>query len=256
MVTVRDCQDKVLWQGKTDANGIARIERPLSSSEELPHCEYRTEGYDYPQMGALESLRGGLFVMAQTSEDMAFVHSSWDNGIEPWRFNVPEESYSGPFLAHTLFDRTLLRAGETVHMKHFFRQHTTKGFSLVSKPQTPRICFDRTLWQWAEIPISIEVGSQWNYRNDMDHSQGGKTRFYEVRLLKKSETEQGKTFLRKEPQEWTSGRFRVEEFRVPLLRGMIQPPTDPLINARDVTLDLSVQYLAGGGAGFASHQVA
>ena len=249
MVTVRDCQDKVLWQGKTDANGIARIERPLSSSEELPHCEYRTEGYDYPQMGALESLRGGLFVMAQTSEDMAFVHSSWDNGIEPWRFNVPEESYSGPFLAHTLFDRTLLRAGETVHMKHFFRQHTTKGFSLVSKPQLPDF-------------VSIEhYGSGQKYQFPLKWDPNGITEmtwtipkeaklgFYEVRLLKKSETEQGKTFLRKEPQEWTSGRFRVEEFRVPLLRGMIQPPTDPLINARDVTLDLSVQYLAGGGAG-------
>ena len=41
----------------------------------------------------------------------------------------------------------------------------------------------------------------------------------------------------------------MEEFRVPLLRGIIQPPTDPLINAKEVTLDLSIQYLAGGGAG-------
>ena len=30
---------------------------------------------------------------------------------------------------------------------------------------------------------------------------------------------------------------------------MIQPPTDPFINAKEVTLDLGVQYLAGGGAG-------
>jgi len=26
VVTVRDCQEKVLWKGKTDASGIARIE--------------------------------------------------------------------------------------------------------------------------------------------------------------------------------------------------------------------------------------
>ena len=249
MVTVRDCQEKVLWQGKTDANGIARIESPLPSSGELPHCDYRTDGYDYPQMGALESLRGGLFVMAQTSEDMAFVHSSWDNGIEPWRFNVPEESYSGPFIAHTLFDRTLLRAGETVHMKHFFRQHTTKGFSVVPKPQLPEF-------------VSIEhYGSGQKYQFPLKWDANGiaemtwtipkeaKLGFYEVRLFKKSEAEQRKALHRREPREWTSGRFRVEEFRVPLLRGMIQPPTDPLINARDVTLDLSIQYLAGGGAG-------
>jgi uncharacterized protein YfaS (alpha-2-macroglobulin family) len=248
-VTVRDCQEKVLWQGKTDANGIARIESSLPASEALPHCEYHTEGYDYPQMGGLEYLRGGLLVMAQTSEDMAFVHSSWDNGIEPWRFNVPEESFSGPFITHTLFDRTLLRAGETVHMKHIFRQHTMKGFSVVSKPQLPEF-------------VSIEhYGSGQKYQFPLKWDANGITEmtwtipteaklgFYEVRLFKKSEAEQRKTFHRREAQEWTSGRFRVEEFRVPLLRGMIQPPTDPLVNARDVTLDLSVQYLAGGGAG-------
>jgi uncharacterized protein YfaS (alpha-2-macroglobulin family) len=74
--------------------------------------------------------------------------------------------------------------------------------------------------------------------------------FYEVRLLKKSEADQRKTIHRREPREWVSGRFRVEEFRVPLLKGIIQPPTEPLINAKDVTLDLGIQYLAGGGAGF------
>jgi len=248
-VTVRDCQEKVLWQGKTDANGIARIESSFPSSGELPRCEYRTDGYDYPQMGALESLRGGLFVMAQTSEDMAFVHSSWDNGIEPWRFNVPGEHYSGPFIAHTIFDRTLLRAGETVHMKHLFRQHTMKGFSLVPKPQMPDY-------------VSIEhYGSGQKYEFPLKWDPNGiaemtwtiskevKLGFYEVRLFKKSETEQRRAFHRREPREWTSGRFRVEEFRVPLLKGIIQPPTDPLIHAKDATLDLSVQYLAGGGAG-------
>ena len=71
-----------------------------------------------------------------------------------------------------------------------------------------------------------------------------------MRLFKKSETEQGKASYRREHREWTSGRFRVEEFRVPLLKGIIQPPTEPLINAKDVALDLSIQYLAGGGAGF------
>ena len=50
------------------------------------------------------ALGGGLFVMAQTSDDMAFVHSSWDDGIEPWRFQLPYESYSGPYIAHTIFD--------------------------------------------------------------------------------------------------------------------------------------------------------
>ena len=246
-VTVRDCQEKVLWQGKTDAEGIARIETPLPSSEGLPRCNYKMEGYDYSQ--PLEGLGGGLFITAQISEDMAFVHSSWDNGIEPWRFNVPEESYSGPFIAHTIFDRSLLRAGETIHLKHLFRQHTMKGFSTVPKPQMPDI-------------VSIEhYGSEQKYQFPLKWDSNGiaemtwaipkeaKLGLYEVRLLKKAEGEQNRGLYRREPRAWTSGRFRVEEFRVPLLKGVIQPPTDPLIHAKEVTLDLSIQYLAGGGAG-------
>jgi hypothetical protein len=251
MVTVKDCQEKLLWQGKTDTNGIARIEGTLPSREELPRCESKVDDYYvYPEIGALHSLGSGLFITAQTSEDMAFVHSSWDDGIEPWRFNLPGESYSGPFIAHTIFDRSLLRAGETVHMKHIFRQHTMKGFSLFPKPQMPD-------------SVSIEhYGSEQKYQIPLTWDANGiaemtwtipkeaKLGFYEVRLLKKTETEQRKTIRRREPGGWTSGRFRVEEFRVPLLKGIIQPPAEPLINAKEVTLDLSIQYLAGGGAGF------
>ena len=249
IVTVRDCQEKILWKGKTDPNGMARIERTLPSREELPHLEYKIDSHDYSQMGALQSLGWGLFIMAQTSDDMAFVHSSWDDGIEPWRFQLPHEAYSGPFIAHTIFDRTLLRAGETVHMKHLFRQHTTKGFSIPSKIRMPNV-------------VSIEhTGSEQKYEFPLKWDANGiaettwsipkeaKLGSYEVILLEKSDTPQKKTFRYRESEAWISGGFRVEEFRVPLLKGIIQPPTDSLINAKEVTLDLSIQYLAGGGAG-------
>jgi len=35
-------------------------------------------------------------------------------------------------VAATVFDRTLLRAGETVHMKHMIREHTGQGFRFVA----------------------------------------------------------------------------------------------------------------------------
>ena len=113
-------------------------------------------------MGGLRSLWGGLFVTAQTSEDMTFVHSGWDEGIEPWRFQLPGETNLDPILAHTIFDRTLLRAGETVHMKHVLRQHTTKGFSMVPQNQMAQTRFDRARWQRGEIRIPVEVGWERN----------------------------------------------------------------------------------------------
>jgi hypothetical protein len=35
-------------------------------------------------------------------------------------------------VAHTIFDRTLLRAGETVSMKHLLRSQTGQGFGLTA----------------------------------------------------------------------------------------------------------------------------
>ena len=49
-------------------------------------------------------------------------------------------------------------------------------------------------------------------------------------------------------QTVVSGGFRVEEFRVPLMRATLKPPADPLVAASEFPLDISVQYLAGGGA--------
>ena len=63
--------------------------------------------------------------------------------------------------------------------------------------------------------------------------------------------------IKKEEKPY-SGRSRSMDFRriqgrripsSPFERGSIQPPTEPLIHAKEVTLDLNVQYLAGGGAG-------
>jgi hypothetical protein len=45
-----------------------------------------------------------------------------------WRFNLPTGYFGADnVIASTVFDRTLLRAGETVHMKHFLRRHVEQG---------------------------------------------------------------------------------------------------------------------------------
>ncbi len=251
MVTVRDCQERVLWKGKTDASGIGRIEIALPSPSDLPECSYKVDHYDYPQMRALHSLWGGLFVTAETSEDMTFVHSSWDEGIEPWRFQLPDETYLDPILGHTLFDRTLLRAGETVHMKHVLRQHGTKGFSMVPQAQWPGSVSIEHLGSGQKYEFPLKWDGKGVAETTWTIPKEAKLGRYAVILREvpeNKEKKEKKTTRVRESRGWTSGTFRVEEFRIPLLKGILQPPTGPLINAKELTLDLSVQYLAGGGA--------
>ena len=260
-VAIKDCQEKVLWTGTTDVSGIAKVQQSLSL-ENLPNCPYkmdRIDGHDRTQMGALHSLWEGLFITARTENDMSFVHSSWNEGIEPWRFQLSQESYLDPIIGHTIFDRSLLRAGETIHMKHILRQHTTQGFAPVALDQMPHLVSIRHYGseQKYEFPLKWDANgiaeTTWSIPKD------AKLGHYEVLLLEKPRKKRNKYFNwfegematseeHERSRSSTSGSFRVEEFRIPLTKGTLQPPATPLVKAKEVNLDLSVQYLAGGVA--------
>ncbi len=226
VVNIRDCRGNVLWKGATDANGVSRIDK-LPARGKLAHCS------SYP-------LEQGLFVTARTPDDLAFVHSSWSEGIEPWRFQLPTEWDRELVSAHTIFDRSLLRAGETVHMKHMLRKRGTGGFSQVVDAERPK-------------SVQIEhAGSEQKYEFPLKWSANG---IAETEWTIPKGAKLGPyyvSFLRQDDKQhtaiWHSGAFHVEEYRVPLMRGIIQSPPGPLVSPSNVTVDLTVRYLAGGGA--------
>jgi uncharacterized protein YfaS (alpha-2-macroglobulin family) len=52
-----------------------------------------------------------------------------------------------------------------------------------------------------------------------------------------------------------AGRFRVEQFRVPTMKALLQGPKTPAVQASAVDLDVQLSYLSGGGAGDAPVQL-
>ena len=52
-----------------------------------------------------------------------------------------------------------------------------------------------------------------------------------------------------------TGSFQVEEFRVPLMRGIIKPPAEPVVRSSGFPVDIALSYLSGGGASNASVRV-
>jgi uncharacterized protein YfaS (alpha-2-macroglobulin family) len=221
-VQIRDCEGELLWEGRTDRNGMARPQGlPVAGNEK--RCEYQM----------------GLLVSAQLDADMAFVHTTWNDGIESWRFQVPTDYRRSLVTAHTIFDRSLFRAGETVHMKHILRRHFTSGFGPVASGQYPRTLAIQHLGsaQRYEVPLKWDTGgiaeTTWEIPKE--------ARLGEYRVSLAEFPGNGR------PEQ--SGSFRVEEYRVPLMRGVIRSPSAPQIRPASVPLDLTVTYLAGGPAG-------
>ncbi len=223
-VQIRDCQGNVLWEGLTDQNGITRVEQ-LPELSAIPRCSYR-------------SFDNGLIVTARLGDDMSFLHTSWNEGIESWRFQLPTEYNPSLIAAHTIFDRTLFRAGETVHMKHVLRKHVTSGFALLPETKRPASIRIQHLGSDQKYDLPIQWDAHGIAESTWTIPKGAKLGQYQVSL--ETSNKRGGEF---------TGQFRVEEYRVPLMKGSIVYPSDPLISPSEVRVDLSASFLSGGAAG-------
>ena len=185
-----------------------------------------------------------FFVVARLADDMAYAFSDWGEGISPWRFNVPTAHYEGPYVAHAVLDRSLFRAGDTASMKVFVRKQTGAGFATVPRKDLD----DKLLIRHQGSEREYTVPIHWN------GSAHGEASFAIPKdaLLGTYTITMNDSLVpprHRYRNARTVGRFRVEAFRVPLMRARLQPVGTPLINPDDVSIDMTVNYLAGGGAG-------
>nr|WP_239024429.1 MG2 domain-containing protein [Ramlibacter humi] len=230
-VRVSTCDGKELATGTTDAQGIVYL-KDLSSR--APRCFGDSEGswrYAYFVSARAKDAQGG--------EDLAFTFSDWNRGIESWRFDVPTSSEPVPDRRyHTVFDRTLLRAGETVSMKHLARVETRTGLGV--PPDLPTQL----------IVTHVGSGTQFTqplaWRRTATGGQSGESEFKIPPAAKLGAYE---VSLRGRSGESASGSFRVEEFRLPVLEGRIAPSDkQALVGVTSLPTDVQVNYVSGGGA--------
>jgi len=218
------CSGKLLWQGESGQDGLARIPAdPLGKPHGGSECY---EGSPSP-----------LFVSARTGDELGFTASAWNRGIQPGDFNLNTADYLGPEIVHTVLDRPLFRAGETVAMKHFLRRHTLEGFDLPTdfKPNQMEITHGGSD-QVFRFPLAMDakgIGeSSWSIPRE------ARLGAYQISLADTVKD-----------QRFDSGRFHVEQFRLPTMKAVIQPPEQDLVNPGEVSLSLYLSYLSGGPAG-------
>ena len=241
-VQVSDCRGKLLASATTNAQGVAQF----AGLNPQPNCPRDEQNNDD---------NAAYFVSARVTvgnvQDLAFTWSNWHKGIEPWRFNVPTSREPQPDLrSHTVMDRTLLRAGETVSMKHYLRTETSKGFGVptlsangsptgqitpgtVSATTTLEITHVGSGQQFTQVVVWRKTGTGGlSAANEFAIPPAAKLGVYEVRI-----------------GYGEGGSFRVEEFRLPVLEGRVGPSDKaPLVNAKQVPTDVQINYVQGGGA--------
>jgi uncharacterized protein YfaS (alpha-2-macroglobulin family) len=206
-VAVNDCRGVPLWRGRTDAQGLAAIPRHFGPE----HTQSRE---DAPCLGD-----DGLFISARHGGDLALVRSGWQRGIEPWRFGLPVrwDSFEGDdtLRAHTVFDRVLLRAGETLSMKHLVRQQRGGARPALLRPPAAQLP--------AEAVIS-HVGSGTEHRLALQWDAASGSALSSWPVPRHAALGVYDVVLERDGQRFSAGSFRVEALRVPLVDARLSGP--------------------------------
>jgi len=214
-VRVSSCDGKEQWRGKTDNLGRAFIDKSLANPS------YQNNSF--------------IFASARLGEDYSFVRSDWNEGIEPWRFGVETWGETSDFTIHTVFDRTLFRAGQTVSMKHLARSRGSKGFVFPKAEDLPGKLIIRHS-DGAEFSQPLLWDKQGSAVSTWRIPDSAKRGTYEVSLSG------GKQGTR------TSGEFRVGDFRLPVFTGSVQGVPAKQVASDKVPLALGLSFLNGGAA--------
>jgi len=215
------CTGKLLSSGKTGGNGVLMVGPHLPEPNLGGGCD---EHEDHP-----------LMVSARTGDDMSFTLTSWNKGISPYDFDLSFGARDSQDVIHTVFDRALVRIGDTVHFKHILRHPVGSGFEFAKG--------------FAGKLVFAHMGSDTRFTQDAAIGPGG---FGESQWTVPQGAPLGDYALSFEVGDKTivtGQRVRVDEYKLPTMRATITGPAEALVQPGSVPLSLFVGYLSGGGAG-------
>ncbi|MBL0916461.1 MAG: alpha-2-macroglobulin, partial [Sphingopyxis sp.] len=225
------CTGRLLARGTADKAGRLAFAGGLPQPETYSGCE------EDPDPASSEG--HALMVSARSGDDFSFTLTDWGNGIRPYDFDLPYGWSERDDILHTLFDRALVKAGETVHMKHILRRQVGLGFS-TPKPMAGKLrLVPRGSATAFEMPFSITAAgageSTWNVPATAPMGD------YDLVFVTKDKDGEDKTI-------WSNQSVKVDEYRLPTMKATVTGPKTPPVRPTQVPISLFVGYLSGGPA--------
>lgn len=249
-ISIMNSSGKEIASGFTNNEGLVKL-GPIKYP-----CDIGSEGKSSSEEvnEVIEGDRCEVFAFAKKNDDMSFASSNWSKGIEMYRFNFSSEYFSnqwGPSIAHTILSRVAAQPGDLIQMKHVFRDYTSNGFKMMKESKVPRRVF------------VVHEGSQKVYTLPIDINKKTGTATSQMTLPKNAPLGRYSIYLSNSEKvsemtgdamgsfDWSSketGSFIVSEYRLPLMKADVKIKGEPLVNPREVKVDLSASYLSGGPA--------
>jgi alpha-2-macroglobulin len=214
------CSGIQIARGMSDKEGRLVV-TGLPSPETSGSCDKDSE--DHP-----------LMISARKSGDFSFTMTQWNDGIRPYDFDLPYGWSEQDDIIHTVFDRTLVRQGETVNMKHILRKPIGEGFAYGTPIKGKLRLTHRGSDTEFDLPLSI--GADGVGETSWTAPQGAPQGDYDLAIITAKDT------------IYTDQSVRVDEFRLPTMRATVSGPKANVVRPTKVPVDLFVGYLSGGPA--------
>lgn len=224
-VELFDCEGKPLANSITNQDGVA---------------QFKLERYTYNNCrNSLYSQYGTLMAKATLDDDMSFTFSSWNEGIEAWRFQLPYGETDPVIRYHTVFDRPLYQQKDKVSFLIMARDQEEKGlviphpFSeeiMITHSGSEKSWFDKVKWS--------DLGTAASSFKIPDDAPLG---HYSIALVNKDQKGQVRS-------SQYVGSFRVEAVKIPLTKLKMQwkDQQDTFLAKKANSLLGSLHYLSGG----------
>ena len=198
------CGGAPLWHGRTDHDGIASIAQSLGEPHGSGTCGHSPRP---------------LMIGARTDDDFSFALSSWNEGIRPYDFALQTGGVWAVAIYHTVLDRPLFRAGETVSMKHFLRRHTMAGVEVAQQLPGERTIRIAHLGSGTNFDLTAKFDANGISETTWPIPHEAKLGDYQISI--------------REGDSWhESGHFKVEQFRLPTIRATVSGPTAHTVATR------------------------
>ncbi|QNA85814.1 alpha-2-macroglobulin [Sphingomonas sp. So64.6b] len=214
------CTGRLLARGVTDKAGGLFVPAGLPEPQTYGSCE--------------NGSMGPLMVSARAGDDFSFTLTEWGQGIRPYDFDLPYGYEAKSEILHTVFDRALVRQGETIHMKHIVRKPLGEGFAMTPAfTGTLRLSHRGSDTQF-DLPLTIDASGIGE--TEWAAPQGAPMGDYDLQVIIGDRT------------IYTEQSFKVDEYKLPTMRASVTGPKEASVRPKTMPLDLFVGYLSGGGA--------